>query len=137
MNLGQNLTGFLRNLHKVEMRFLYVILCTIPIFLLINLIALGDDVWFWISSALILAFGVVLMRHEYKDSLRGYGEKVSYGRLESIVTNLEDAVIAYNNDFRVLIFNAAAEKIFGLSKVQILGQVMGPEKASEKGYHLP
>src|SRR3989344_2653796 len=136
MNLGQNLTGFLRNLHKTEMRFLYVILCTIPIFLLINLIALGGDVWFWISSAFILAFGVVLMRHEYKDSLRGYGEKVSYGRLESIVTNLEDAVIAYDQDFRVLIFNASAERIFNIPKAQVLGQVLSPGKASEKGYQI-
>ncbi len=74
------------------------------------------------------------MWHEYNNVLRGWGEKISYGRLESIVTNLEDAVIAYNNDFRVLVFNAAAEKTFGLSKTQVLGQVIGPEKASEREY---
>ena len=74
------------------------------------------------------------MWHEYNNVLRGWGEKISYGRLESIVTNLEDAVIAYNNDFRVLVFNAAAEKTFGLSKTQVLGQIIGPEKASEREY---
>ena len=116
------------------MRHLYIVPCVILVLSGMNFLAMGVGIWFWISSGVLLVLGGVWMWHEYKNTLRGYGEKVSYGRLESIVTNLEDAVIAYNNDFRVLIFNAAAEKIFGLSKVQILGQVMGPEKASEKGY---
>ncbi|MCR4261209.1 MAG: hypothetical protein NUV96_02685, partial [Candidatus Colwellbacteria bacterium] len=112
MNLGQSSTRLLRNLRIPEMRFLYVILGIIPILLLMNFLTMKTSVWILASSALVLALGTILIRHEYKNSLRGYGEKVSYGRLESIVTNLEDAVIAYDQDFRVLIFNASAERIF-------------------------
>lgn len=134
MNLKQRLSGLFNNLRIPELRFLYVILCSLILLAGINLMALGANIWFWISSGSLLIIGTILIRHEYKNALKGYGERVSYGRLESIVTNLEDAVIAYNNDFKILIFNAAAEKIFGLSKSQVLGQVIGPQKAGERGY---
>jgi len=134
MNLGKWPSELLNNLRIKEIRFVYVILLGMPILLGINLLAMGVGLWFGASSVLLLVWGAVLIRHEYQNSLQVYGEKVSYGRLESIVTNLEDAVVAYDNNFKILIFNAAAEKTFGLSKNQILGQTVGPEKASEKGY---
>lgn len=101
---------------------------------LLNLLALGPTLWFWAISTPLIIAGVILVRHEYKNATRIYGEKVSYGRLESIVTNLEDAVVGYSEDFRVVIFNAAAERIFGLPKNQVIGQVLGPQMVSEKGY---
>ena len=136
MSLSQKPIGFLHNLRIPEMRFTYAILCALLVLLGINFFAMGLSIWFWASSGALLILGGVLAWHEYKNALKGYGEKLSYGRLESIVTNLEDAVIAYNNNFKVLIFNAAAERIFGLSKTQVLGQIMGPEKVGERGYQI-
>ena len=134
MNFRQRLSRLFYNLRIPELRFLYVIICFLLILFGVNLLALKTSIWFWISSGALLVIGIVLITHEYRGALKGYGERVSYGRLESIVTNLEDAVVAYDNDFKILIFNAAAEKIFALSKAQVLGQTMGPEKASERGY---
>src|SRR3989344_5417120 len=136
MGLGQRLTKLLDNLRMPEMRYLYIIPCALLVLLGVNFLAIGVSLWFWVSLGGLAVVGTILMGHEYKSALRGWGERVSYGRLESIVTNLEDAVVAYDNNFRVLIFNAAAERTFGLSKSQVLGQVMGPEKASEGGYQV-
>src|SRR3989344_5470090 len=136
MSLGKKPNRLLYNLRIPEMRHLYIVPCVILVLSGMNFLAMGVGIWFWISSGVLLVLGGVWMWHEYKNALKGYGEKLSYGRLESIVTNLEDAVIAYNNNFKVLIFNAAAERIFGLSKTQVLGQIMGPEKAGERGYQI-
>ncbi len=52
-------------------------------------------------------------------------------RVESIVANLRDGIVAYDNNFKVTVFNPAAEAIFGLSETEILGQTLGPERAQE------
>ncbi len=52
-------------------------------------------------------------------------------RVESIVLNLRDGIVAYDNNFKVTVFNPAAEAIFGLNESEVVGQVLGPERAQE------
>jgi two-component system sensor histidine kinase VicK len=56
--------------------------------------------------------------------------------VESIVFNLRDGIIAYDNNFKITVFNPAAEAIFGLRKEEILGQSLGPERAQEPRLRL-
>lgn len=51
--------------------------------------------------------------------------------LSSIIADLSDAVITYDPDFKILIFNRAAEKIFNLNSIEIVGQVVSLERARE------
>lgn len=57
-------------------------------------------------------------------------------RLQTIMNDLGDGIIAYDNNFIIQIFNPAAERIFGLSKEQVLGQTFGPEWAQELPFRL-
>ena len=52
--------------------------------------------------------------------------KVERNELSSIIDNLQDGVIAYDTDFRVLVFNHAAEAIFELSARDIVGKQFSP-----------
>ncbi len=51
--------------------------------------------------------------------------------LSRIIAELGDAIVAYDEEFRVLIFNAAAERIFVVSATDVMGQKLTLDRASE------
>src|SRR3989344_5708748 len=51
--------------------------------------------------------------------------------LRSILASMQDGLIVYDRNFRVSLFNAAAEKIFALKADDLLGQVIGPQQAED------
>ncbi len=104
--------------------------------LAIDVIYLREALWFWVSAALLAALAVFLGIAEYKLALSNLNKRIAYGRLESIVAHLEDAVIAYDSQFKILFFNSAAEKIFGISSARALGRVLGPEKVNDSELRL-
>jgi len=63
-------------------------------------------------------------------------DRSSSRRLDSIITNLSDGVIVYDNDFKILVFNNAAESIFGIHREMVLGKSFGPERAGEPNFRL-
>ena len=90
-------------------------LANLAVFILIWLVI------FWNDSALIKS------NFETNSSAR---------RIESIIFNLTDGIIAYDNDFRISVFNPAAGAIFDLKAKEIIGQVIGPEKAQNPDLRL-
>ncbi len=62
----------------------------------------------------------------------GLGDGAMSGEwFRSIIVDLSDAVIAYDPDFKILIFNHASEKIFGIFETEIAGQIVGLQRARE------
>lgn len=57
-------------------------------------------------------------------------------RFESILNNLQDAVIVYDRNFKVSIFNSSAEKIFKVPVGEVVGHVISPDKVSVPKYTL-
>lgn len=53
--------------------------------------------------------------------------KVERNQLSGIVNNLQDGIIAYDTDFKILVFNKAAEIIFGVPSKEIVGRVYAPD----------
>ena len=51
--------------------------------------------------------------------------------LDSLLTSTTDAVIFYNTEFQILIFNRSAEDLFGLSADQVVGKSFSLEKARQ------
>jgi len=51
-------------------------------------------------------------------------------RIEQLIHNINDAIIIYDKDFRIIAWNRASEDIFKLKKEDILGQIISPEKIS-------
>ncbi len=62
--------------------------------------------------------------------------KTASGRLQTLTADLSDGIIAYDDHFKVQIFNPAAERIFGISREQVVGQSFGPERARELPFRL-
>ncbi len=55
-------------------------------------------------------------------------------RFKSILDNLQDAVIVYDKDFNVSVFNASAARIFNMDAREVIGSRLSPEKVSNTKY---
>ena len=122
-------------LKSPEFRFFWV-------FLLIAVALVGVDLkyltygWALFHFIALAILGSVIFWSGYHLARANSAKSTSSGRLESIITNLSDGVIAYDNNFQILVFNRAAEDIFGIKKEQVVGQRFGPERAAEPKYKI-
>ena len=87
--------------------------------------------WFLLAVGILAAIVCAAVLGGRKAKRLKSVEKTPPGMLESIITNLSDGVMAYNNNFEMLVFNRAAEDIFRVKKSEVVGQRFGPERASE------
>lgn len=51
--------------------------------------------------------------------------------LRSIIASMQDGLVVYDQNFKVSLFNSAAENIFGLKQAAVLGRTLGPQQAED------
>ena len=56
--------------------------------------------------------------------------------LKSIIANLQDGVVVYDPDSKILLFNRVAETIFNLKSEEVVGKYFTPDSAKEKKFNL-
>lgn len=82
------------------------------------------------ESAIFLIILLVLLS-SYRDISRAsFQNKAKNLELESVIENIKDGIVVYDTNFRVLDLNKAAEKIFNISKEEVLGVQMQPSMSS-------
>ena len=92
--------------------------------------------WILVSATITLAAAGIIF-WQRRNLLRANLEiSTASGRLQALVNNLSDGIIAYDNNFMIQIFNPAAERIFGVNREQIAGHAFGPERAQELPFRL-
>ena len=82
----------------------------------------------------VLAFmsGVGIFFSSRQLSRAKFKVEIERDELKGIVMNLEDGVILYDKDFKVLFFNPAAEKIFSLRAESLLDHRIRPQDAERE-----
>ena len=92
--------------------------------------------WILISVIITLAAAGIIF-WQRRNLLRARLEiSTASGRLQTLMNDLSDGIIAYDNNFMIQIFNPAAERIFGVNREQIVGHAFGPERAQELPFRL-
>ncbi len=62
--------------------------------------------------------------------------EVSESELESILNNFGDALVIYDDNYKVLFFNNAGEKLFMVNAEEVTGAVVQPEAVNSPHLHL-
>jgi signal transduction histidine kinase len=62
--------------------------------------------------------------------------KVERNEMKGVIENLFDGIIAYDQNFKILVFNKAAERILNISASKVLGQIFSPEKAKDQNFSI-
>ncbi len=112
-----------------EMRTFWFFLVLIVAFIIVAVFYLDiESLWILITTGIFLVIGLVVFINNLKLARANFDFKVKKGQLESIITSLRDGVVVYDQDFKILIFNPAAENIFSLKAKEIIGTVFDPSK---------
>jgi len=62
--------------------------------------------------------------------------KVETWQMQSIIAHLNIGVVAYDNDFKVLTFNPAAEEIFNISQSDVIGKKLSAAMANDPKFKV-
>lgn len=94
------------------------------------------QVWIWASIGLFIVLGGTIFMTNLRFARSSVEIKVERNLLHSVVANLRDGIIAYDQDFRIILFNPAAEAIFNVRGGEVLGKVISVDMAEESRMRL-
>lgn len=112
-----------------EMRSFWLLL---PFLVVLSIVSayFSPSPWNLISGAsAVIVASVVFITSYYISSLNRQ-VKVEQSELKNIIQSLPDAIVGYDNNFRVMYFNPAAEKLFGLPRDEVVGRIIQPQDAA-------
>ncbi len=117
-----------------EMRSLWVFIVFIILFFALDSFITSLS---WAVKGLVILIIVLFIFWNNLRTIKSKKETESSAlRLHDIVSGLSDAIISYDNNFKITVINAAAEKLLGLKKEDIVGQYFGPERAKEGKFRI-
>ncbi len=118
-----------------EMRLFWFFIPFLLALLIIDSIYLPQILVFAVS-AILLVLGAIILVNNLRLARSNLEVKIERNELKSIIANLKDGIIAYDPNFKILIFNRAAEEIFSLKFEEVLGKYFAPETAREPKFKL-
>jgi len=118
-----------------EMRLSWFFLPFLLALLIIDSIYLPQALVFAVLG-ILLVLGAIILVNNLRLARSNLEVKIERNELKSIIANLKDGIIAYDPNFKILIFNRAAEEIFVLKSGEVLGKYFAPETAREPKFKL-
>lgn len=98
------------------------------VFLVLLLLSLGVTLayvpifWKAVSAVIFLAAASVIFVSSVKTARANFETKLEKGLLDTTIGSLQDAVIAHDDQFTIMVFNKAAETLFELKASEIIGK---------------
>lgn len=131
---------FSQYLKMPEMRIFWYFILLAIIFFIFEGIAQAFDSRAILTLVLSVFFFIVAAVFIFIVSLRlvkaGNEIKLKQSEFLSIVSTLQGAVVAYDPNFKITIFNKIAEAIFNLRADEVIGKIFSPESIKEPRFKL-
>lgn len=118
-----------------EMR-LFWLFSVLVIFILVVDFLFIPRIWQLISLVTLVGAGAVIFINSLRTASTNYSLQLERNRQETVLNSLREGVIAYDDDFRVLMFNAAAEQIFEVHRKDVLGRTFSLDLAKNQRFRL-
>jgi two-component system phosphate regulon sensor histidine kinase PhoR len=116
-----------------EFRFAWVLLAIVIVLFVFNVVVLSATAALVEGGFLIIIFILVAVSI-YRTSLNDRNASIEHNELKSILASLGDALIVYEENFRVIFFNPAAERLFKIDSKSIVGHVLSPGDVEKEGW---
>lgn len=88
------------------------------------------------QGGMLLVVGVVVFAVLYGVAKTQRASIIERNELKSIISTLDSAIIVYDENFRALFFNSAAERLFGLNANIVLGHQFQPQDVEKATWRL-
>ncbi len=113
-----------------EMRLFWVFLVIAAVILAITFFNLPANLAYAVLG-LIIFLGLVVFFAGLRLTTSNLEVKIERNEMKSIIQNLRDGIIAYDTNFKILVFNKAAEEIFGVPTEKVLGHAFSLDFAGK------
>jgi len=118
-----------------EMRLFWLFLVLTLAILVIDYFYL-PAFWRIINLGIFIAVGALIFFNSFRAAKANYSLKIERRRLENIIFNLYDGLIAYDPDFKILSINRAAEQILNITAQEVIDQTFTLEKGKLPRFKL-
>ncbi len=135
MAFGNKINNILKYSKQPEFRPVFYLLPFIIILLVVDFIYLSG-IWLWVGVVAVALIFAILTTMGWKLSVANSELKLRNAQTESVISKLNVGIIAYDTDFKVSIFNPAAEEIFGVKEGEILNKNISASMAGDAKYKL-
>lgn len=132
--MNEGLSKFKGALTWPEFRVVWVLIAIIAAAFAVDVVMVTSVYLLIVEAALLLAALVLLTSTVYRAAQAERDTKIVRIELANILENSSDAIVVYEADFRVLFFNAAAERFFQLHAASIIGHVFKPQDIEQQGW---
>lgn len=128
--MKKNKIRFTEYLHMPEMRLFWLLLGLL-IFSIVLALIYFPGAWRIAGVTIFTIAGVIIFMGSQRAARANYEAQRGRKLLDTVISHLSDAVVAHDTDLTILVFNHAAERLFGVSASEVLGTQFSPERATK------
>ena len=107
--------------------------------LLVFVLAAGYNLpagFFILQGGLVVVAGVFVFALVYRTASIERKDKFERNQFKNVLFGLEDALLIYDDNFKVLFFNPAAERLFKLDSAAVIGSEFSPKDIAKPEFKL-
>lgn len=128
-------SSFVRYLGQPEFRPVFYLAPFLLVLIIINFLY-SPYQWAIVGLGICLAVFALISILGLRLARANMRVKIETEQMEGIIAHLNIGVVAYDNDFNVLIFNPAAQEIFGISEQEAVGTKLSAALASDPKFKI-
>jgi len=117
-----------------EFQAAWVLLAVIAAAFAVDVTVFPGDILLFIEGGLLMIVLMLVFWISYRAAQTDRDTKVERNELKNILGTLDDALIVYNEDFKAVFFNPAAERLFKLTAKVVLGHKFVPQDVERTGW---
>lgn len=132
MNKGSS--KFLDVIASPEFRLAWILLAVAIAAFVVDFIVFTSPFLLGIEGALLFIVVAIAFGNAYAASRLDRDAKIERGELDGILGSMDDAIIVYEQGFRAIFFNPAAERLFRIRAAAVVGHVFSPRDVETEGW---
>ena len=115
-----------------EFQATWVLFAIIIAAFVIDAASFGNSLMLVVEGGTLVIACVLIFWITYRAAQTDRDTKIERNELKNMLAALDDALIVYDEDFRAIFFNPAAERLFKLSMKMVLGHKFVPQDVERK-----
>lgn len=112
----------------------WILLAVIIVAFVLDAMVFTNNILLLIAGGLLAIVFVLVVLTAYKAARTDRDTKIERSELNSILGSLDDALIVYDENFRAIFFNPAAERIFKIPAKKVLDHKFVPQDVERQGW---
>ncbi|OGY64112.1 MAG: hypothetical protein A3I89_03970 [Candidatus Harrisonbacteria bacterium RIFCSPLOWO2_02_FULL_41_11] len=118
--------NFRQYLKSPEVKMMWLFLFLVLLIVAIDIFFL-EPLWAGVSATILVSAGIVILFVNFRSAKTTVQLRLEKSRLDNVIAGIDDGIIIYDENFQVLLFNPAAEKIFNVKKEALTSGKLSPE----------